>query len=134
MKQARAHVQAGRRVVVDVDLEKFFDRVNHDILMDRLSKRVSDTSVLRLVRAYLNSGTMSDGVVIERQRGTPQGGPLSPLLANVLLDEVDRELERRGHCFVRYADDANVYVGSVKAGERASGRWDCCDGCTVGCN
>ena len=108
-------------MVVDVDLEKFFDRVNHDILMDRLSKRVSDTSVLRLVRAYLNSGTMSDGVVIERQRGTPQGGPLSPLLANVLLDEVDRELERRGHCFVRYADDANVYVGSVKAGERAMG-------------
>lgn len=118
VRQARAYVQSGRRVVVDVDLEKFFDRVNHDILMDRLGRRVQDAAVLRLVRAYLDAGIMAGGVVIERHEGTPQGGPLSPLLANVLLDEVDRELERRGHCFVRYADDCNVYVGSRKAGER----------------
>jgi RNA-directed DNA polymerase len=115
---AQAHVQAGRRVVVDVDLEKFFDRVNHDILIDRLSKRIADAGAIRLIRAYLNSGIMSDGVVQQRYLGTPQGGPLSPLLANVLLDEVDKELERRGHCFVRYADDANVYVRSRRAGER----------------
>jgi RNA-directed DNA polymerase len=111
-------VQSGRRVVVDVDLEKFFDRVNHDILIDRLQKRIDDAGVIRLIRAYLNSGIMDDGVVQQRQQGTPQGGPLSPLLANVLLDEVDRELERRGHCFARYADDANVYVRSRRAGER----------------
>jgi group II intron reverse transcriptase/maturase len=104
--------------VVDVDLEKFFDRVNHDILINRLQKRIGDTGVIRLIRAYLNSGIMSDGVVQERYQGTPQGGPLSPLLANVLLDEVDKELERRGHCFVRYADDCNVYVRSRRAGER----------------
>ena len=104
--------------MVDVDLEKFFDRVNHDILIDRLQKRIGDTGVIRLIRAYLNSGIMSDGVVQERYQGTPQGGPLSPLLANVLLDEVDKELERRGHCFVRYADDCNVYVRSRRAGER----------------
>jgi len=115
---AQAHVQSGLRVVVDVDLEKFFDRVNHDILIDRLSKRIDDAGVIRLIRAYLNSGIMSDGVVQQRYRGAPQGGPLSPLLANVLLDEVDKELERRGHCFVRYADDANVYVRSRRAGDR----------------
>ena len=115
---AQAYVQSGLRVVVDVDLEKFFDRVNHDILIDRLQKRIGDTGVIRLIRAYLNSGIMSDGVVQERYQGTPQGGPLSPLLANVLLDEVDKELERRGHCFARYADDCNVYVRSRKAGER----------------
>lgn len=97
---------------------KFFDRVNHDILMDRLSKRVNDAGVIGLVRAYLNAGIMDGGVVIKRVEGTPQGGPLSPLLANVLLDEVDQELERRGHRFARYADDCNVYVGSHKAGER----------------
>ena len=116
--RAQAYVQSGRRIVVDVDLEKFFDRVNHDILLGRLQKRIGDAEVLRLIRAYLNSGIMQDGVVVSRYQGTPQGGPLSPLLANVLLDEVDKELERRGHCFVRYADDANVYVGSQKAGER----------------
>jgi len=115
--KAQSYVQKGYRVVVDVDLEKFFDRVNHDILMDRLSKHVVDCRVLHLVRGYLNSGIM-DGGVLERSMGTPQGGPLSPLLANVLLDEVDKELERRGHCFVRYADDANVYMKSRKAGER----------------
>jgi len=115
---AQSYVQSGRRIVVDVDLEKFFDRVNHDILMDRLQRRIGDTGTIRLIRAYLNSGIMADGVVQERLKGTPQGGPLSPLLANVLLDDVDKELERRGHCFVRYADDANVYVRSRKAGER----------------
>jgi RNA-directed DNA polymerase len=115
---AQSYVQSGRRIVVDVDLEKFFDRVNHDILMDRLQQRIADPGVIRLIRAYLNSGIMSDGLVQQRMMGTPQGGPLSPLLANVLLDEVDRELERRGHCFVRYADDANVYVRSRRAGER----------------
>jgi hypothetical protein len=116
--EAQQYVRSGRRVVVDVDLEKFFDRVNHDILMDRLAKRIADKRVLRLVRLYLQAGILSDGVSIELHEGTPQGGPLSPLLANVLLDEVDRELERRGHKFVRYADDCNVYVSSLKAGQR----------------
>jgi RNA-directed DNA polymerase len=115
---AQAYVQSGRRIVVDVDLEKFFDRVNHDILIDRLRKRIDEAGIVRLIRAYLNSGIMSDGVVLERYQGTPQGGPLSPLLANVLLDEVDRALEKRGHGFARYADDCNVYVRSRKAGER----------------
>lgn len=115
---AQRYVQQGRHTVVDVDLSKFFDRVNHDILIDRLRKRVNDPGLIRLVRAYLNAGMMDGGVVIRRWEGTPQGGPLSPLLANVLLDEVDRELERRGHCFARYADDCNVYVRSQKAGER----------------
>ena len=118
MLAAHAYVQAGRRVVVDVDLEKFFDRVHHDILIDRLSKRIGDAGVIRLIRAYLDSGIMVHGVVQRRYEGTPQGGPLSRLLANVLLDEVDKELERRGHCFARYADDCNVYVRSRRAGER----------------
>ena len=116
--EARRYVQSGYRVVVDVDLEKFFDRVNHDILMARLARRIDDKAVLRLIRRYLVAGIMDGGVVMERHEGTPQGGPLSPLLANVLLDEVDRELERRGHRFVRYADDCNVYVRSRRAGER----------------
>lgn len=116
--EAQGYVQAGYRTVVDVDLEKFFDRVNHDILMDRLAKRIADKRVLRLIRRYLQAGILAHGVHSERFEGTPQGGPLSPLLANVLLDEVDRELERRGHKFVRYADDCNVYVRSPKAGER----------------
>ena len=115
---AQAFVQSGKRVVVDVDLQKFFDRVNHDILIERLSKRINDAGVIRLVRAYLNSGVMMDGVVIERTEGTPQGGPLSPLLANILLDEVDQELGKRGYDFARYADDCNIFVGSRKAGER----------------
>jgi RNA-directed DNA polymerase len=115
---AQRYASQGCHIVVDVDLSKFFDRVNHDILIDRLRKRVNDAGVIRLVRAYLNAGIMDGGVVIERVEGTPQGGPLSPLLANVLLDEVDRALERRGHCFARYADDCNVYVHSQKAGER----------------
>ena len=116
--QAQQYVQAGYRTVVDVDLEKFFDRVNHDILMDRLAKRIADKRVLRLIRRFLQAGVLEHGVHSRRIEGTPQGGPLSPLLANVLLDEVDRELERRGHKFVRYADDCNVYVRSLKAGQR----------------
>lgn len=118
VKAARAYVQSGKRVVVDVDLAKFFDRVNHDILIDRFSRRIDDAGVIRLIRAYLNAGIMAGGVVSDRHMGTPQGGPLSPLLANVLLDEVDKALETRGYSFARYADDCNVYVGSVKAGER----------------
>ena len=118
VKAARGYVQSGKRVVVDVDLAKFFDRVNHDILIDRLRKRIDDAGVIRLTRAYLNAGIMNGGVVVDRQMGTPQGGPLSPLLANVLLDEVDKALEARGLCFARYADDCNVYVSSKKAGER----------------
>lgn len=114
---------------MDVDLEKFFDRVNHDILIDRFQKRIGDTGVIRLIRAYLNSGIMDDGVVQTRTMGTPQGGPLSPLLANVLLDEVDKALEHRGHCFVRYADDANVYVRSRRA-DRVMG---CFGGSTASC-
>jgi group II intron reverse transcriptase/maturase len=116
--EAQRYVEQGRRIVVDVDLEKFFDRVNHDILMDRLAKRIADKAVLKLIRRYLEAGILAHGVVVERVEGTPQGGPLSPLLANVLLDEVDRELERRGHQFVRYADDCNVYVRSERAGLR----------------
>jgi group II intron reverse transcriptase/maturase len=118
IREARSYVQDGKRWVVDVDLEKFFDRVNHDVLMGRLAKRIEDGRVLVLIRRYLNAGVMADGVVVDRYEGTPQGGPLSPLLANVLLDEVDKELERRGHAFVRYADDLRVFVGSRKAGER----------------
>lgn len=118
IREARSHVQAGKRWVVDVDLEKFFDRVNHDVLMGRLAKRVEDRRVLGLIRRYLNAGVLANGVVVERYEGTPQGGPLSPLLANVLLDEVDKELERRGHAFVRYADDLRVFVASKKAGDR----------------
>lgn len=116
--QAQRYVQGGRRWVVDVDLEKFFDRVNHDVLMGRLEKRIGDKRLLRVIRRYLEAGVLANGVVVERHEGTPQGGPLSPLLANVLLDEVDRALERSGHSFVRYADDCNVYVRSKRAGER----------------
>lgn len=118
VKAARAYVQSGKRVVVDVDLAKFFDRVNHDILIDRLNRRIGEAGVIRLIRAYLNAGIMDGGVVVERHQGTPQGGPLSPLLANVLLDEVDKALQARGYSFARYADDCNVYVGSIKAGQR----------------
>ncbi|EFP4586961.1 group II intron reverse transcriptase/maturase [Salmonella enterica] len=120
--QAQQYAQDGFRGVVDVDPEQFFDRVNHDILMDRLARRIADKAVLRLIRRYLQAGIMADGVVMARDEGTPQGGPLSPLLANVLLDEVDRALQQRGHRFARYADDCNVYVRSQKAGERVL-RW-----------
>ena len=115
---AQSYVQSGRWIVVDVDLEKFFDRVDHDILIDRLRKKIPDAGIIGLVRAYLNADIMTEDVAIKRTRGTPQGGPLSPLLANLLLDEVDKELERRGHAFCRYADDCNVYVRSKRAGER----------------
>jgi len=118
IREAQALIQRGGRIVVDVDLEKFFDRVNHDVLMGRLSRKIGDKRMLGLIRRYLSAGVMEGGVVIERYMGTPQGGPLSPLLANILLDEVDKELERRGHAFVRYADDLRVFVSSKKAGDR----------------
>lgn len=117
VREAQRYIQDGRQWVVDVDLEKFFDRVNHDVLMGKLHNRIQDPIMLRIIRRFLAAGVLADGVVMERHEGTPQGGPLSPLLANVLLDEVDQELERRGHRFVRYADDCNVYVQSKRAGE-----------------
>jgi RNA-directed DNA polymerase len=116
VRAAQRYVQGRRTWVVDVDLEKFFDRVNHDVLMGRLAKRIADKRMLAIIRRFLSAGMMAEGVVIEREEGTPQGGPLSPLLANVLLDEVDKELEKRGHRFARYADDLNVYVSSERAG------------------
>src|SRR5262252_7867715 len=118
VRQAREYVAEGRRWVADLDLEKFFDRVNHDVLMSRLARRISDKRVLRTIRRYLQAGMMTGGVVSPRTEGTPQGGPLSPLMSNVLLDELDKELERRGHKFCRYADDCNIYVRSRQAGER----------------
>ena len=118
VKAARQYVAEGRRVVVDMDLEKFFDRVNHDLLMQKLSTKIDDGRVLRLIRRYLEAGMMAEGIVSPRTEGTPQGGPLSPLLSNILLTELDRELERRGHAFCRYADDCNIYVKSNSAGER----------------
>lgn len=118
LKQAQAHVMSGREWVVDIDMEKYFDKVNHDLLMHRLSKDIKDKRVLKLVRGFLQAGVMQDGVLVRRQEGTPQGGPLSPLLANIVLDDLDKELERRGHRFCRYADDCNIYVSSREAGER----------------
>jgi RNA-directed DNA polymerase len=112
------YVAEGRTIVVDMDLEKFFDRVNHDILMARLARRVGDKRLLSIIRRFLEAGLMQDGVCVARHEGTPQGGPLSPLLANLLLDDLDRELARRGHSFCRYADDCNIYVRSQEAGER----------------
>lgn len=113
------YIKEGRRWVVDLDLEKFFDRVNHDILMSRVARKVKDERVLKLIRRYLEAGLMSEGIVSARTEGTPQGGPLSPLLSNILLTDLDRELERRKHRFCRYADDCNIYVGSKAAGQHA---------------
>jgi group II intron reverse transcriptase/maturase len=118
VKQAQEYVQVGYGWVVDIDLEKFFDRVNHDKLMARVMRVVKDKRVLKLIRAYLNSGVMVNGVVIDTEEGAPQGGPLSPLLSNIMLDDLDKELEKRGHKFVRYADDCNIYVKTQRAGER----------------
>jgi RNA-directed DNA polymerase len=118
VEQAKRYIAEGYGWVVDFDLEKFFDRVNHDILMGRLAKRIEDKRMLRIIRRYLQAGVMVHGVIVERWEGTPQGGPLSPLLSNLLLDELDKELERRGHRFCRYADDSNVYVKTKRAGER----------------
>ena len=116
--KAQEYIQQGYDWVVDLDLEKFFDRVNHDVLMSRVARRISDKRILKLIRGFLNSGVMENGLVGPTDEGTPQGGPLSPLLSNLLLDELDRELERRGHRFVRYADDSNIYVKSERAGQR----------------
>ena len=116
--QAQKYIVEGYRWVVDLDLEQFFDRVNHDKLMGQVAKRVEDKRLLKLIRAFLNAGVMEGGLVSPTEEGTPQGGPLSPLLSNLVLDELDRELERRGHRFVRYADDCNVYVRSERAGQR----------------
>jgi RNA-directed DNA polymerase len=118
VNRAREYVEAGYRWVVDMDLEKFFDRVNHDIMMSRLGKRVKDKRLLGIIRRYLQAGMFWGGLTSARQEGTPQGGPLSPLLSNILLDELDKELERRGHRYVRYADDCNIYVQSEEAGRR----------------
>ncbi|MDR1115332.1 MAG: group II intron reverse transcriptase/maturase, partial [Tannerella sp.] len=118
LQKASEYVSEGRTVVVDIDLKNFFDVVNHDRLMYRLSTKIGDKTLLRLIRKYLQSGIMTDGAVSQRTEGTPQGSPLSPLLSNIVLDELDRELERRGHSFVRYADDCNIFVHSQKAGER----------------
>jgi RNA-directed DNA polymerase len=119
VKAAQAYIHAGKRYVVDMDLEKFFDRVNHDIVMSKVAYRVKDERVLQLIRRYLESGIMQEGVVTQRSEGTPQGGPLSPLLSNILLDTLDRELTKRGHMFCRYADDCNIYVASKAAAEHA---------------
>lgn len=118
VQQARLYVSEGRRWVVDLDLEKFFDRVNHDILMSRVARRTNDQRVLGLIRGYLQAGLLSGGVISPRREGTPQGGPLSPLLSNILLDDLDWELERRGHAFCRYADDCAIYVRTKRSGER----------------
>ena len=118
VKKAQEHLHAGYTWVVDMDLEKFFDRVNHETLLARVARKVQDPRVLGLIRAYLRAGAMLHGVCVRTEEGTPQGGPLSPLLANILLDDLDKELERRGHRFVRYADDSNVYVRSRRAGIR----------------
>jgi len=119
VRAAQRYVRAGKRFVVDLDLEKFFDRVNHDILLSRVARQVKDERVLKLTRRYLEAGLMQDGLVKQRTQGSPQGGPLSPLLSNILLTDLDRELERRRHSFCRYADDCNVYVSSRAAAEQA---------------
>jgi len=121
VRKAKGYIQEGNRWVIDIDLEKFFDKVNHDRLMGTLSKRIEDKRLLKLIRNYLKSGIMINGIVATSEEGTPQGGPLSPLLSNIVLDELDKELEERGHKFVRYADDCNIYVKTEKAGNRVMG-------------
>lgn len=118
LHKAEQYVATGRNIVVDIDLEKFFDRVNHDVLMSRLARRIGDKRLLSIIRRFLNAGMMQNGVCVERYEGMPQGGPLSPLMSNLLLDDLDKELEKRGHCFCRYADDCNIYVRTMAAGER----------------
>lgn len=118
LKQAQKHINEGYRYVVDMDLEKFFDNLNHDFLMHLIARKIQDKRVLKLIRKYLNSGIMLKGMLVKSENGAPQGGPLSPLLSNILLDELDKELERRGHRFCRYADDCNIYVKSKRAGDR----------------
>jgi group II intron reverse transcriptase/maturase len=118
VEQAQVYIASGYAVVVDIDLEKFFDRVNHDILMGLVAKRVADKRILKLIRGFLTAGVLEGGLVSPTEEGTPQGGPLSPLLSNLMLDVLDKELEKRGRRFVRYADDCNIYVRSQRAGER----------------
>ena len=118
VQAAQGYIREGYTWVVDIDLEKYFDQVNHDMLMTRVYRVVKDKQVLKLIRRYLQSGVMVNGVVMETEEGTPQGGPLSPLLANIMLDDLDKELEKRGHRFVRYADDCNIYVKTERAGQR----------------
>ncbi len=128
VKAARQIVISGKRWVVDIDLEKFFDRVNHDILMSLIRHKVKDRRVLKLIDSYLKVGMFEGGIISPRQEGTPQGGPLSPLLSNILLDELDKELEKRGHAFCRYADDCNIYVATKASGERVMGGDGACPG------
>ena len=118
IRKAKQYIEEGYQWVVDLDIEKFFDRINHDLLMARVARKVKDKRILRLIRCYLQSGVMVNGVKVQTEEGTPQGGPLSPLLANILLDDLDKELKRRGHRFVRYADDSNIYLKSKRAGQR----------------
>src|SRR5690554_59356 len=124
VRKAKGYIKEGYRWVVDMDLEKFFDRVNHDRLMGTLAKTIKEKPLLKLIRKYLQAGVMINGVISSTEEGTPQGGPLSPLLSNIVLDELDKELESRGHKFVRYADDCNIYVKSKRAGEQI-GRASC---------
>jgi len=118
VRQAQKYIQAGKKVVVDIDLEKFFDRVNHDVLMSKLAKHTNDKRLHRIIRKYLQAGIMLNGCCVATEEGTPQGGPISPLLANIMLNDLDQELTARGHTFVRYADDCNIYVASKRAGQR----------------
>ena len=118
IKKSEEYINQGNKWVVDMDLEKFFDKVNHDILVRKLEKRIKDQRLIKLIRKYLESGVLINGIKVSSEKGTPQGGPLSPLLANIMLDDLDKELEKRGHKFCRYADDCNIYVKSKRAGER----------------
>ena len=118
VRQAQSYIRSGKRIVVDIDLEKFFDSVNHDLLMSKLAKQINDKRVLKTIRRYLQSGVMLNGCCVATEEGTPQGGPISPLLANIMLNDLDQELTKRGHAFVRYADDCNIYVKSRRAGQR----------------